>query len=107
MQHSKAIKQKCLRSQKIILKLKSSLRYNLYCTRVGTAGEIQYSIIKIVNLALRRCILTSFSYPFFAQALEHGLGGVILKVEDAEDVLQLKVFSFRIGLLECKAQIIT
>ncbi|CAN1322347.1 3-dehydroquinate synthase [Linum perenne] len=34
----------------------------------------------------------------FLEALEHGLGGVILKVEDVEPILELKVGSFARGL---------
>lgn len=34
------------------------------------------------------------------QALEQGLGGVILKVEDTEAVFQLKVICFMIGLVK-------
>lgn len=56
------------------------------------------------------CLIASFCQltirPFCQQALELGLGGVVLKVEEAEAVIQLKVISFHgrdMGSLNCEA----
>jgi hypothetical protein len=75
------------------------IRIGKWTPYVGRAASINY-------LNCRFGSLGDASWPPFKihflclQALEQGLGGVILKVEDTEAVFQLKVICFMIGLVK-------
>ena len=87
LQHFKEVKRQSLLSQKHFLKHSSSLRYENNMLNHGIRWGFHNQSLDLFYFFLMCCTCLLL----FLQALEHGLGGVVLKVEDSKAVLELKV----------------
>ena len=96
MQHFKAVVKQCLPSQRLLLKHKRFLRYLLIST--SRTRKVLFEMLRFVTLIV--CCFKIIINHLCMQALELGLGGVVLKVKDVEAVLELKVICYRAKLLQ-------